>query len=181
MSKNLIKISEIAEDYSNIEFKPYLPFSIKKILIDNILKSVVLENEDGLKIIDYSFFELVKQYVLLNHYSNINLTDEKDIVNTYDQLKEKGIIDYVLNKIPQKELDFFEEVLSSEIQQIKEVDNSISSVLNKALNKLVEKIPDNKQLKSLGKSLIKDIDKLDPNKLSYMSSAIGWINGTPKV
>jgi uncharacterized membrane-anchored protein YjiN (DUF445 family) len=82
-----------------------------------------------------------------------------------------------LSEIPKDELEFFDSVLEAEIKQIQNVDNSISTILAKALNKLVEKVPDNNQLKSIGKSLIKDLNKLDPSKLSYVSQAIGWVNG----
>jgi hypothetical protein len=179
MGDSLIKISEIAKDFSNIKVETYLPFAIKKIMVDNIFNSIVIENENSLKTIDYSLLLLIKDYSLINNYSNLDFSEE-EVVEVYDLLKENGTLDYIINKISQEELSFFDEVIFAEIQQIKEVDNSIQAVLYKSLDKLIDKIPSDKALAKIIKSIPKQIEKLDPSKLKFIKEAIDFNNGIEK-
>lgn len=156
-----------------LEIKPYLSLAVKQLLIKNIL-SICTTEESNLKKIDFSLKEFAYEFTLVNQYSNMNC-DVENIIEFYDELKEHGIIDSVLKQIPNSEIKFIDYVLRKEIEQIQIVDNSVSAVLDKALNKLLEKIPNDKQLKSIGKSLIKDLNKLEPSKLSYVSQAMGWL------
>jgi hypothetical protein len=180
MSDNLISVSEIKEDFSNIKVKTYLPFTVKKIMVDNIFDSIVAENENGLKIIDYSLLQFVKDFTLINNYSNLDFT-ELDTIEIYDLLKENGTLKYIIEKIPQEELSFFSEVISNEIQQIKEIDNSIQSILSKVLNKLIDKIPSDKALAKIIKDIPKQIEKIDPSKLKFIKDAIDFNNGVERV
>lgn len=185
---NLITISEIIEDFSNVIIKSYIPYVVKSTMIKNILDVVVFENEQGLKTINYSLLSLVKEIVLFNNYTNVSIFEDKeddennveDTVFVYDKLKEIGVIDYVLSQIPHEEFYFFDEVINKEIEQIQMVGNGVSSILAKTLNKIVEKLPDQKSLAKLIKNLPKQINKIDPDKLKYVSDAIGWNNGVKK-
>jgi hypothetical protein len=176
---NLIKISEIAEDYSNIIIEKYIPYIVKSTMIKNILNTVVTENTQGLKTINYPLLSLAKEIVIFNNYSNVDISQE-DTVFVYDELKKSGAIDFVLENISPDELYFFDEVILHETQQLFRVENSVSNVLAKTLNTLIEKIPDQKSLAKLIKDLPKQINKIDQSKLKYVSEAIGWNNGKEK-
>ena len=187
MSENLIKINEIAEDFSNIEVKQYLSYPIKRIIIDNILDSCVSENSNGLRIIDYSFLHMIKTFKLINEYTNLDFSEE-NLIQAYDQLCEKGVLDYVLGKINKSELEFFNEILNQEINQIHTVDNSVSGVLAKGINKsievvsekldkLIEKIPDEKGIQKLLKLLPKEVNKINPESIKLVAEALAFNKG----
>jgi len=177
--QNLIKISEIKEDYSNIIVKKYIPFLIKQNIIDNVLSACTSLEDDGFIRVNYAMKRMAIEFSICNQVTNIDMSNE-DNLELYDSLKELGVITYILNNINSNEVVFINDCINEKIEEIYKVDNSLQYVVAKELNKLLSKIPNDKQLKSLGKSLIKDINKLDPEKYSYITQAMGWISGKTK-
>lgn len=171
----LVKINEISNNFEIIEIKQYLPFGIKHSIIKNILESSIVE-ENGIKRIDYSILEMVKQYSIVNNYSNIDLL-EGEVTDSFDQLKELGIMQFVLTSIPSDELDFFDKVIAQEINQIQHLDNSIEAIIANGINQLISKIPDEKSMNKLLKDLPKQINKISPESLKYLTQAMSWDKG----
>jgi len=172
----LLTIDKIREqDYKIIEgadfdIKKYLSLSFKKALITNILNMCVIEED--IKRIDFSLKEFSYEYMLVDEYTNIDFEID-ELVELYDELKEHGIIDQILNLIPESEIKFIDCVLQKEIEQIQLVENSMVSIVNQALNKLVEKIPDQKGLVKLIKELPKQFNKISPDSLKNLGKAMG--------
>ena len=158
-----------------LSVKPYLSLTTKKIIIKKILDLCITE-EESIKKIDFALKEFAYGYILSDQYSNINFEVE-DVLELYDELKENDIIDIVLKAIPESEINFIDYVLRKEIEQIQLVDNSLASVVSKSLNKIMEKIPDQKGIAKLIKELPKQFNKLDSSKLKYLTDAIGWNKG----
>lgn len=179
MSENLIKYQDLKDNINKLEIKSYLPYSIKRVLLDTIFETCVSENENGIKAIDFGLIELVKKYKLINEYTNVDFT-EVEVLVAFDEMSENGILKQILDEIPQEELDFFDNVIEQEIQQIREVDNSFQNVITKSLNNLINRLPDEKGMAKLIKDLPKSINKIDPEKLSYLTQAIGFNNGKHK-
>jgi len=169
MLENLIKLSEIKskEDFEKVLVKEYLGFSIKKVMINNILEFCKIPQNNLIKI-DYALLEVVKVISIITQYTNIEIPE--DIVFAYDYLIENKILEYVLDKINKDEIIFIDDVLNFEIKQINNIDNSLQGVLSKSLNHLIEKIPDEKAIKSLSKSIVKDINKLDAGKINELKN-----------
>lgn len=167
---NLIKISEIdINNYSNIEAKKYLPFAVKKTMVDTMLNTAKTVENNIIKI-DYALLQMVKEYILLNNYSNLDLSEE-DMLTTYDYLKENKVVDYVIEEIRNNgELDFYNVVLAQEIEQIQKVDNSLESIIAKSLNTLIAKIPDEKGMAKLLKQLPKSLEKVSPETLEILKN-----------
>lgn len=174
----LLTIEKIREQKyeitTDLNIKSYIPLTEKKILIEKILDICIIEEE--IKRIDFSLKEFAYEIMLLKLYSNINIETD-DIIEIYDELKYQGIINEVLNLIPDSEKEFIDYVLQKEIEQIQLVDNSLSSVVNKQMNKLISKLPDQKGIEKLIKELPKQINKLDPSKFKFLADAIGWNKG----
>jgi len=59
-----------------------------------------------------------------------------------------------------------------------QIGNSIESIIASRLDKLIDKLPTDKQLKSLSKSLVKDLNKLDWNQLPLLKEM--WETATFK-
>ena len=176
---NIDKIRQYKYDMSEVlEIKSYLPLAAKQILLKNILDLCKKEENDIIKI-DYTLKEFAIEISLVNQYSNVDLQVD-DVVEVYDELKQNGIIANIINQIPEEEINFIDYVLEKEITQIQAVDNSIEMVLAKTLNKIVNKLPDEKGMTKIVKSLPKEINKIDPAKLQYITKAIGWNTGVNK-
>lgn len=173
--KELLTIDKIRENNYEIvgldlNIKSYISLTEKKILIEKILDICIIEEE--IKRIDFALKQFAYEYLLLNFYTNINIETE-DIIEIYDELKENNLIENILKIIPESEKEFIDYVLRKEIEQIQLVDNSMVNIVNQALKKLVEKMPDQKGLIKLIKELPKQFNKVSPDSLKYLSKAIG--------
>lgn len=158
------------EQCEGLVIKKYLPLSMKKILINNILGMCIIEGD--IKRIDFTLKEFSYEYILVSEYSNINF-DVEDIAGLYDELKEYGVIDNIIKLIPNSEVEFINCILQNEIEQIQLVDNSMINIANQALNKLVEKMPDQKGLIKIIKELPKQFNKVSPDSLKNLGKAMG--------
>jgi len=158
------------ERCEDLNIKKYLSINFKKILIRRILDLCIIDED--IKRIDFTLKEFAYEYIMLNEYSNINF-DTEEIAELYDELKEYGIIDTILKLIPKSEIEFINNILQKEIEQIQLVDNSMINIVNQVLNKLVDKIPDQKGLIKLIKELPKQFNKVSPDSLKHLGKAMG--------
>ena len=155
---------------ADLSIKKYLPLSLKKILVSNILNMCIIEGD--IKRIDFTLKEFAYEYMLVREYSNVNFEVE-DVAGVYDELKENNVIDSIIKLISKSEIEFINRVLQSEIEQIQLVDNSMINIVNQGLNKLVEKLPDQKGLIKIIKELPKQFNKISPDSLKNLGKAIG--------
>lgn len=177
-------ISEIKEKLQNgisidliINIKPHLSHVEKKILCENIINASLDQNEDGLVICDYFNRELTKNIGIIVNYTDIEINND-EFLEDYDTLSEYGIVDYVLNNINKSDRFFIKSMVSKEIEQKVKISNSIESIIAKGLNKITEKLPDNKELKSLSKSLVKDLNKFNWDKVPMLKEM--WLTANGK-
>ena len=177
--KNLIKVSEIKEDYSNITIKKYIPFLVKQNIIENILLACVTIEEDGFKHIDHVMKRMAIEFSICNQVSNIDMSEE-DNLELYDSLKESGTVAYIMNNIDQSEMSFITDSVNEQIEEIYKVDNSFQNVVSQGLNKLLAKIPDDKGMTKFIKDISKQFDKLDPDKLKFVKDVTAWDKGVDK-
>jgi len=173
---SVLTIETIRENDYNIEkldltIKNYLTLTEKKILIEKILDICIIEGD--IKKIDFTLKEFAYEYMLVNLYVGINIGTE-DIVEIYDELKEKGIINKIITNISESEIKFIDNVLQKEIEQIQLVDNSLASVVSKQLSKLVEKLPDSNEINKMIPKLSKQINKISPDSFKFLTDAMGW-------
>jgi hypothetical protein len=167
--QNLIKISEIKDNFSNIQINPYIPFVIKKNMIDNILDICVSIDEDGFKRIDYATKIMATEFSICNQATNIDLSEE-DSLTAYDNLKKSGAIKYIMDNIDIKEISFIESCVNEKIKEMYIVDNSIQAVISKVLNKLIEKIPDSKEINKMIPRIGRELAKISPETLELLKN-----------
>lgn len=174
--KEKLSDSEIVHLESIINFKSYLPFIEKKLLCDSIVEASLEQNENGLMACDYYNKELSKNIGIIVNFTDIELGEE--FLQDYDILCELEVVDYVLNNMNQSDRCFIENMVDKEIEQRIRIGNSIESIIANKLDKLIDKLPTDKQLKSLSKSLVKDINKLDWDKLPMLKDM--WLSANGK-
>lgn len=174
--QNLIKISEIKEDFSNIIVNKYIPFLIKQNIIDNVLSVCTSLDEDGFIRVNYAIKRMAIEFSICNQVSNIDMSDE-DNLELYDSLKELGVVTYILEKINSNEIVFITDCIDKKIEEIYKVDNSLQYVVAQGLNKLLDKIPDKKGMTKFIKDLGKQLDKFDIDKLKFVKNAVAWDEG----
>jgi len=177
--QNLIKVSEVVTDYSNITITKYIPFLIKQNIVKNILLTCISVEEDGFKRVDSAMKRMAIEFSICNQISNIDMSDD-DSLETYDSLKESGAIEYILDNFDYNEIKFITDCVNEEIEEMYKVDNSIEGIISKGLDKLLTKIPDNKGMTKFINNISKQFDKLDPSKLKIVKEVMAWDKGDNK-
>lgn len=102
-----------------IDVKQYLPIAEKLNLIANVLNNSADENnfENPVKV------DVIGHLEIIYAYTNLSFTDKQkeDVSKLYDLLENNGVIDKIVNAIPEEEynyiIDSIEEVIASYYKQ----------------------------------------------------------------
>jgi hypothetical protein len=176
MSENRIKVTEIIEKVKNyddsafdkIQIKDYLPISTKRLMCEEIAKNSIVE-QDGMKVKDTIAYEIAMDIIIASFYSNV------DIDENYDEACEYWIIDFIKKNMNKKELEFIDNHSRLMIKNEIETYNSLTGVLNRNLQKLIDTFDKNTNPKAL-KSIIKEVQKLDLDKLPMIKQLYNTLN-----
>jgi len=177
LKEKLMTTPETIDLSTIIEIKPYLSHIEKKIVCDNIISASLNQNENGLIICDFYNQKLTTDISIIVNYTNIEISED-EFIEDYNYLCEQGIIKYVLNNMNKDEFNFIEDMVSANINQERKIGNSLESIIAKGINKLTDKLPTDKELKSLSKSLVKDLNKFDWNKIPMLKDM--WLTANGK-
>jgi len=168
-------IFDITQILGGVEIKPYLPVAEKKLIADSIINSCIEIDENSVMKIDYFNKIIISNMSFIINYTNLEFSE--DSIEDYDFLCKYKILDYIINSIDIDELNFINKLVEDELEQMIKIENSIEGIIAKGLNKLIEKIPDEKKIKSLSKNLIKDLNKLDMSKFSELKDVFNTVKG----
>ncbi|MCE5220070.1 MAG: hypothetical protein LLF98_02080 [Clostridium sp.] len=161
------KIEEGKSIQDLIEVKQYLSIIEKQLIANKIIDScIVIDDESNLYKIDYFYKKFTSDVSFLVNYTNLEFSE--NLIEDYDYLAENVGIEWILNQIPISEVEFILDLVDFELAQIVKLNNSIEGILANKLDKLIDKLPTDKQIKSLSKSLVKDVNKLDVNKIAEL-------------
>ena len=177
MSENRIKVAEIIEKIKNgndnafdgIQIKDYLPISIKRLMCEEIAKNSIIE-QDGVKIKDSIAYEIAFDLIITSFYSNV------DIDEHYDEACEYGIIKFIKENMNQNELYFIYEHSHCMIRIVLEIHNSLIGVINRNLTNFINIVEKNTSPKAI-KSILKEAQKLDLNKLPMIKQLVETLDG----
>lgn len=152
------EIKTIIYNEQIIEIKQYLPIEEKLELITNVINFSTDEKNtftNPVKITVYTCLEIVEKY------TNISFTDKQkdNPTKLYDLLKANGLIENILNNIPQIEYTEITQGIQESVRAFDNYRNSIMNILdhmssdysaiNLDLSSLSEKISDPEALATL--------------------------------
>lgn len=160
---------------SEIDVKHYIPFAHKQLLCEKVIDVSTLVDENGIVSCSYFLKKLATDINILSFYTDLEFNENTE--EDYDFLVQSGLFDDILDHIADGELDFIDEMINKEIEQKIMIGNSLGNVVASKLEKLIDKIPTDKQLKSLSKTLIKDVNKLDWDKVPMLKQMWETANG----
>lgn len=171
MLENKIQVSEIIEklqngetlDHCGIEIIPYLPIATKKQIINQIVLNSIIE-VDGMKVLDSINKYIALNVSLVSFYSNVD--------GDFDDICEHGIIDYVTNKA-KDEYYFISDMVDTIVDSECELHNSLSGMINRNLAILISKIPDEKSINKIMKSIPKVLNNISPENLELLKNITG--------
>jgi hypothetical protein len=146
-----------------MEFKTlYLDLATKREIINTIINNCIVDN-NGIISVDYIQKQLATDLALLQFYSTTDI-DNIDM----DILYKDGVIDEFRREIPEIELNFIEDNVRLMLNEKKETENSLASILNKNLKLLISKIPTEKEMSKLLKNLPRALEKVSPETMGIL-------------
>ena len=158
---------ESGEKFSDIlEVKSIASFMDKRLIVDTVVSGVLETDENGMMYCDFMIKELLTKLKIANVYGGIEFED--NVVEEYDYICENGVLDFILKDITFGELTLLNDVIDKEIEQKIKLNNSIEGIVNSNLQKLIDKLPNSKELDKLMKTASKELQKFDPQKYSQI-------------
>lgn len=151
-----------------LEIKNYIPHGEKIIIADSIIKNSCLTENGEIKIDSCKRF-ILYIVAIIDSYTNIEI-DMKHILDEYDLLNEKGLVEIIIKLLPEKELKDFTSTV-----QMKYDDFMINSYeTHNYISKEIEKIASIFSSACGGglESLAKKIEQIDEKKLSKLLNKI---------
>lgn len=161
-------------DAIGIEINKYIPIVSKMVMIqgfmseDNIHQNGIVDEcidiQNGIAYIDPLKKEVSIVCNIINWYTNIEI-DEINLENTiYDFYMTSGIWDYIITVLDKEYKTIINLINESITEELKKY-NSLEAVLNNQIEKLIEKIPTNKEFKQLTKNFVKEFNKMSWDKV----------------
>lgn len=154
----------------NLEIKYYLPLKLKQRLVQEVISNCMEEKNEVLYV-NYFVKEMVYKLCILSYYTNYQFTDKID----YDSLQEIGAFDFVINEIMRNnedEISKLESLLCETVQEQKETYNSLSTIISKKLNEIIETIPDKNEWSKILKNAVKILNKSNPEVVQAFSKEL---------
>lgn len=163
-----------------VKVKMYLPINDKLTLVHKILQLSTIE-EDGVQKVNAIYKRLFYEIEMIRAYGNLDFStidkllvsdkeEDRDkysdkLTTYYDDLKQSGLIDTMLRMIDVEEVRFIDECINEQIIENNRANNSIAGVVGGALNKLIEKIPNEATIGEWLKALPDLVNKIDKGTL----------------
>lgn len=124
--KNETKSIMVADQ--EIEIKQYLPVNDKLDLISRIINY----SADDMKFYNVGKIEIFLNLEILYAYTNINFTEKQreDVCKLYDLVESSGLLDKILELIPDSEKDFITDITLHTIEAIYQYQNSVMGILD---------------------------------------------------
>lgn len=166
----------MAIDVKAVQLKKYIPLGLKELLIigdeetEGLISKVIIE-DNGMYKIDFFNRDVLLALILVREYTNLDLNkiDQDTII---DDIFESGLMEIIINEVPDAKMfiKMFEKNLTQEL----EIHNSVSGVVARGLEKLIDKIPDidAKQMDKWVKAIPKAFAKLTQEDRTLLKAAI---------
>lgn len=156
----------------------YISYETKMYITNNIKVAYFSPSDD----IEYSNTELkdaLFKVFVLKFYTDIDFVDV-DYLLIVNIAVQSGLFDEVTKNIPTSELETLKEMIDNSITEEKyriQQENSIENQLKRFLTNLIEKIPDDKKIISMVKTLKKELNGFKPEKIKVLNDILKNIGG----
>ena len=162
-----------------IEVKQYLPIEKKLELAYTIYNSCV-NTDNGLLVVSENSMDIMKTYFITQYYTNLTLP--KDYFEGADLLISTGLYEVIKENI-EDEISRLEDIIANiKIQELVkyEQENTYQNIIKNGINEfnnnlteLIKRLPTQEE----AKEIIREVDKLDTNKLDGVVKGLFFNNG----
>lgn len=178
---NKITIETLATEYNNrateslkdqylediLEIKKYIPFNLKVTLAEKLMEVTMYDKKKNVHVNSVAQYLLFCR-IILENYTNITIGE--NFHEEYDLLKESGILDKIMTKIPEGEMAELNTVISMTREdvrtnayephafiagQVERFGILIGTILDPVIGKLADEVKnlDNATVEKMGKTL----------------------------
>ena len=175
---NAIATDRLKEDYlnNNLHIKTYLPFLTKVTLADKLAKVTTLDKDTGNVNVKSDVNYLLFCRTIIEQYTDLQVETE-GLYDEYDLMNESGLLDKIMQMIPEKEIAEFKMICDMKKddiifnqstpkafvnQQIERITNIASVALKPVLDKLATELEnmDDEKITKLSKTLEKGLKRV---------------------
>ena len=162
-----IATDRLKEDYikDNLHTKTYLPFLTKVTLADKLAKVTTLDKDTGNVNVKSDANYLLFCRMIIEQYTDLQIETE-GFYEEYDLLNESGLLDKIMQMIPEKEISEFKmlcdfkqkDLITNQYEMHSYISNQVTrfgELIGLTLKPIMEKFSD--QLENMDE---KDIDKI---------------------
>lgn len=162
--KNKLNLEEEVVKYHDIEILKYLSIEDKNSIIQ-----LALQNSEESGIYNLLKLNMYFELYIIYSYTNINFSMEEksNPVEIYDILKSNGLIDTIINSIPEKEYAYLKTTLKDTMELKIKYRNTIAAVLNS----FIENLPKNAE------EAMKTINTFNPEDFQKVIDFANAANG----
>jgi hypothetical protein len=171
---SFIELKEQINSQSFTDYKikrNYIPVSEKEVLIESLIDVCIVEKDGYFKLDLFTKNQLFDLAVIRLYTDLVGESEDYSAVELYDLIHENELMKKIKEEIGNDVFTFaymFEEVIEQELQS----KNNVEAILARMLNKLIEKIPDEKSLAKIIKNLSKSFKDFDPAKLTMVNELV---------
>ncbi len=153
----------------NLKINYYIPLAKKQQLINEII-ATCFEDKNGLTYINHFIKEMIYKLGILRYYTNFEFKDNIG----YDDLEVIGAFQYVIDTINDKSLDLsiLDELLYCTIHESKELNNSLSSIISKQSDLIINSLPNKRDIKNIINNAIKSLNKVSPEVVNAFTKEL---------
>ena len=125
---NKDSVKTITFNDQEIEIKQYLPVNDKLALISRVINDSYDQNEFANPV----QVKVLTALEIIEAYSNINFTDKQkeDVTKLYDLFSESGLLDLIIDEIPEDEYEFLIDGIYDSIEAVYTYRHSVLGVLD---------------------------------------------------
>ena len=168
---NAIATDRLKEDYlkENLKITTYLPFLTKVTLADKLAKITALDKDTGNVNVKSDVNYLLFCRMIIEQYTDLQVETE-GFYEEYDLLNESGLLDKIMQMIPEKEITEFKMICD-----MKKDDIIFNQSTPKAfINQQVERVSTilGVTLKPVLDKLATELENMDDEKVTKLSKAL---------
>ena len=152
---------------SKVKVVPYLGYGTKMFLANNIVEQCCLKGKDVY--VDSCKKYVLHIYTLLKYWTNIDIK-ENDLLIQYDLLDQNGMVEKILELIPEKEVVSFSTILEMKEKDLYTNNCGVQAFINNKLKELYPKL--STVTMPIVENLNAKLNTLDTDKVEKMLNRI---------
>ncbi|WP_346961245.1 hypothetical protein [Clostridium sp.] len=153
------------EDYlkAKIKINNYIDYGTKMFIAENIINSSCLKNNNIY--IDSCKRYILYIYALLANYTNLDI-HENELLLQYDLLEKHGLLDIILDMIPEKEIVTFKTILDMKQNDLMTNKYEIHAFISDKINSFTDIV------EGFANSINQKIDSMDNTEMNNLINSI---------